>query len=55
MQANRPESVVVRSRSPLYRLITEQKEQEDEKPNKVKALGVGRSGGNRPIRGASKD
>ena len=38
MEANRPDTVVIQSRSPLFHIITKEDKDDDEKQSEIKAL-----------------
>ena len=54
MEANRPDAVLIQSRSPLFQIITKEQEPEDKESSEIKSLADKRNLEGRSLKGATR-
>lgn len=54
MEANRPDSVLIQSRSPLFQIITREKESEDKEQAELKPLAERKNTERKSLAGATR-
>ncbi len=54
MEVNRPDVVLIQSRSPLFQIITKEQESEDKESSKIKSLADRRNVDRKSLNGATR-